>query len=64
MTALLFWTALGVVAWTYVLYPLVLMLRALLFSRPVRVADVTPRVTMIVCAHNEVEAIGPKLLLP
>ena len=61
MTTFLFWAALGIVAYTYVLYPLLLMLRALFYSRPVRLADITPSVTVIVCARNEVEGIGDKL---
>ena len=61
MTALLFWASVGLVAYAYAGYPLLLMLRAYLFPRPVRCADITPRVTLIVCAHNEANDIAAKL---
>jgi glycosyltransferase involved in cell wall biosynthesis len=61
MTLLLFWAALTIVAYTYILFPFLLMARALCMPRPVRSAPITPRVSMIVCAHNEAESIGRKL---
>jgi cellulose synthase/poly-beta-1,6-N-acetylglucosamine synthase-like glycosyltransferase len=61
LTEPLFWIAAGVVVYTYVLYPVLLWLRATLLPRDVRKDDITPSVSMIVCAHNEAESIGRKL---
>ena len=58
---ILFWGALGLVAYTYVGFPLLLAVRARLRPRPWREADVTPPVSLVVCAHNEAAAIGAKL---
>jgi hypothetical protein len=61
MTGLVLWTALGVVAYVYVGYPLVLFLIAQVAARPVRKAPITPSMTMVVAAYNEEEAIAAKL---
>jgi cellulose synthase/poly-beta-1,6-N-acetylglucosamine synthase-like glycosyltransferase len=58
---LLFWSAAGTIAYTYVLFPLVVLLRAALRPRPHETADVTPAVTMVIAAHNEAASIGAKL---
>jgi glycosyltransferase involved in cell wall biosynthesis len=57
----LFWSASGVLAYTYVVFPLVVLLRAALRPRPHRTADVTPSVTMVIAARNEAASIGAKL---
>ena len=56
-----FWASVGLVAYVYVGYPLLLFLVSRIWSRPVRKAPVTPRVTMIIAAYNEEEAIAAKL---
>lgn len=61
MRRALFWSALGVIAYTYVVFPLVVLLRAALRPRPHRSADVTPSVTMVIAARNEAAGIGAKL---
>ena len=57
----LFWASLGALAWTQVGYPLVAALLARLRGRPVRKGDSTPRVTLIVAAHNEETVIERRL---
>ena len=57
----LFWTSLGALAWTQVAYPLVAALLARLRGHPVRKGDATPRVTLIVAAHNEETVIERRL---
>jgi glycosyltransferase involved in cell wall biosynthesis len=57
----LFWWALGVLAYTYIVFPLVVLLRAGLRPRPHGTADVTPSVTMVIAARNEAASIGAKL---
>ncbi len=61
MTVILFWVCIGLLAYTYVGFPLVLALRARLFPRPYQLGDITPRVSLIIAAHNEAATIGTKL---
>jgi cellulose synthase/poly-beta-1,6-N-acetylglucosamine synthase-like glycosyltransferase len=50
----LFWASLGALAWTQAGYPLVAAALASLRGRPVRKGrDFTPRVSVVVAAHNE-----------
>ena len=60
MTEILFWTALGLIVYAYAGFPLLLALRSL-FGRPVAKADVTPAVSLVICAYNEAESIAEKL---
>jgi cellulose synthase/poly-beta-1,6-N-acetylglucosamine synthase-like glycosyltransferase len=57
----LFWTSLGALLWTQVAYPLVAAALARLRGRPVRKGDFTPRVTVIIAAHNEETVIQRRL---
>ena len=61
MRRTLFWLGAGVLAYTYVLFPLLVLLRAALRPRPHRDGDVTPEVTMVIAAHNEEASIGAKI---
>jgi cellulose synthase/poly-beta-1,6-N-acetylglucosamine synthase-like glycosyltransferase len=58
---LLFWSAAGTLTYTYVLFPLLVIVRRALRPRPHRRAEITPSVTMIIAAHNEAASIGGKL---
>jgi len=51
----------GLVGYTYVLFPGLVLLRARLRSRPHLSAPITPRVSVIVAARNEAQSIGAKL---
>jgi glycosyltransferase involved in cell wall biosynthesis len=57
----LFWSAIATLLSTYLLFPLVVLLRALLRSRPHLSDDITPPLTMIIAAHNEATSIRAKL---
>lgn len=58
----LFWFTLGVIAYTYAGYPLVIWLLARLIPRPVRTADdYLPTVTVLVAAYNEADCIATKI---
>ena len=61
MRRALFWSAVGALAWTYLLFPLVVLLRAALRPRPYRTANVTPSVTIVIAARNEAAGIAAKL---
>ncbi len=58
---ILFWFASALVAWTYIGFPAVAVLRARWRPRPVRAADVTPAVTVVLAAHDEAAAIGERV---
>jgi cellulose synthase/poly-beta-1,6-N-acetylglucosamine synthase-like glycosyltransferase len=56
-----FWLGAGALTFTYVLFPLLLLLRAAFRPRPHRVDDITPDVALVIAAHNEAATIGAKL---
>jgi glycosyltransferase involved in cell wall biosynthesis len=58
---LLFWSATGLLVYTYLLFPLAVILRAVLRPRPHRSDEITPAVTLVISAHNEAADIGGKL---
>ena len=57
----LFWGSIGLILYTYLLFPLLTLLRGKVRPQPYRSADITPPVSMIIAAYNEAESIGPKL---
>ncbi|MEX1171248.1 MAG: glycosyltransferase family 2 protein, partial [Chloroflexota bacterium] len=61
MTRILFWLATGLVGWTYVAFPALVLVRARLRPRPVVAGDLTPRVSVVLAAHDEASAIGPRI---
>jgi len=61
MRVSLFWSALVVILYTYLIFPVVVFLRGILLKRSYQTAEITPRVSMIIAAYNEVRAIGAKL---
>jgi cellulose synthase/poly-beta-1,6-N-acetylglucosamine synthase-like glycosyltransferase len=59
---LLFWTALGVLGYIYVGYPLIVRLLAKVMGRPVRrCASFCPTVTVVISAYNEEKSIRAKI---
>ena len=58
---LLFWGSAVMIAYVYLLFPALLLLRGRLVRRPYLSADVTPPITVIIAARDEVQAIGAKL---
>jgi cellulose synthase/poly-beta-1,6-N-acetylglucosamine synthase-like glycosyltransferase len=61
MTRLLFWASAAAIAYSYVLFPAIVLLRGALRPRPHRSGDATPRVSVLVAAYNEAPTIGRKL---
>ncbi|MCB0276492.1 MAG: glycosyltransferase family 2 protein, partial [Calditrichaeota bacterium] len=62
MAEILFWSALGLLMYIYVLYPLLLWMGNRFFSRKVTPdSDFLPGVSLIVAAYNEEAVIGKKL---
>lgn len=57
----LFWLSLGLIVYTYVGFPGILILRGILFRRMPERAAVTPTISLVIVAHNEVHTIGSKI---
>lgn len=64
---LLFWVLLALAVYPFLLYPVLAFLLSRLRGRPVRKGDETPRVSILIAAHNEAscirETIANKLAL-
>jgi colanic acid/amylovoran biosynthesis glycosyltransferase len=59
--SVVFWVSVALVAYTFVLFPLILWAREKWFRRPVRRAEITPTITLLVVAHNEAEVIRQRI---
>ena len=57
----IFWLCLAVCVYIYFGYPALLWIMSRLRPRPVAAADVYPRATFIICAHNEEGVIAEKI---
>jgi glycosyltransferase involved in cell wall biosynthesis len=57
----LFWGSLGALAWTHAGYPLAMGVLARVRPRPVRKAEQTPSVALVVSAHNEEAVIRRRI---
>lgn len=58
---IIFWLMVALIAYTYVGFPLLLLLRGWLWRRPYATSDATPKISMIIAAYNEEDVIGEKL---
>jgi len=58
---ILFWSAAGLIVFTYLAFPLLVLLRGRAMGRPPAAADITPRISLIIVAHNEAHSIGEKI---
>ena len=56
-----FWASLGGLAWTHVGYPIAMGVLARTRPRPVRKAELTPSVALVVSAHNEEAVIRRRI---
>jgi cellulose synthase/poly-beta-1,6-N-acetylglucosamine synthase-like glycosyltransferase len=61
MSLILFWGAVILIVYTYILFPALVFLRGLVRRRPYKSAEITPRVSLIIAAYNEANSIGAKL---
>lgn len=61
MSLALFWGAIALIGYTYLLFPVVVFLRGHLVRRPYQVAEITPTLSMIIAAYNEAGGIAAKL---
>jgi cellulose synthase/poly-beta-1,6-N-acetylglucosamine synthase-like glycosyltransferase len=58
---ILFWGAVALLLYTYVLFPLIVFVRGILLRQPYQTADITPNVSVVIAAYNEQADIGAKL---
>ena len=61
MVETIFWFTIFLVVYTYFIYPVVLMILNLFFSKPVDKEDITPSVSLIISAYNEEKNIRKKI---
>jgi cellulose synthase/poly-beta-1,6-N-acetylglucosamine synthase-like glycosyltransferase len=61
MTLFLFWTSIFLIVYIFILFPALVLLRGLLVRRPYRIADITPKLSMVIAAYNEAGTIRAKL---
>lgn len=61
LSIVMFWSALGVIFYAYLGYPLLLALLTLFVRRPVEKAGIEPAVTLLITAYNEARDIEAKL---
>ncbi len=58
---LVIWGSLTALVYTFVGYPLLMAVWARVRPNPVRSGPITPRVTLLICAHNEEDVLERKL---
>ena len=56
-----FWSSLSFIVFAYAGYPILLYIRARYWPRPVRRANITPTVTIVLAVHNEEQNLPVKL---
>ena len=61
MAEYVFWVALALVAYAYLGYPMLIVILARLWPRPVRAAPITPSVTVLITAHGEGATIAGRI---
>ena len=61
MRSRLFWASAGLVIYTYLAFPAIVLLRAMLRPTPYRSGDITPSVSLVIAAYNERRGIGAKI---
>lgn len=57
----LFWLSIALILYTYVLFPILLVIRGTLQAKEHRQEAITPRVSLIIAAYNEAESIEAKI---
>ena len=61
MSVAIFWISIGLVAYTYIGFPLLVLLRSRLIPRAYRPGNIEPSVSVIIAAYNEANCIGRKI---
>jgi cellulose synthase/poly-beta-1,6-N-acetylglucosamine synthase-like glycosyltransferase len=58
---ILFWVSVAIIIYTYLLFPMVVILRGLMLKKNFKSSDITPRISLIVAAYNEEESIEGRI---
>lgn len=63
MTLFLFWGSIAFIVYTYLIFPVLVFFRGLIWNQPFKSAEINPlpSVSLIIAAYNEEKAIGEKL---
>jgi len=61
MVKTIFWLSIGIITYTYIGYPVVLVIISLFRIRPVTKKDIKPYVSLVISLHNEEKVISKKL---
>jgi cellulose synthase/poly-beta-1,6-N-acetylglucosamine synthase-like glycosyltransferase len=61
ISLILFWGALILIIYGYLIFPLLVWLYGLIWYRPYKSAEITPRISIIIAAHNEAGSIAARL---
>ncbi|MBI5742135.1 MAG: glycosyltransferase family 2 protein [Nitrospirae bacterium] len=56
-----YWSAVAIILYVYMGYPLILKLLSGYFHKPVHKREIEPEVTLLICAYNEEEVIEEKV---
>jgi cellulose synthase/poly-beta-1,6-N-acetylglucosamine synthase-like glycosyltransferase len=57
----IFWAGIGLIVYTYAVFPLLILIRGRLLERPVVKSDHTPSLSVIIAAYNEEVHIGNRI---
>ena len=61
LALILFWLSVFIIFYTYIGFILVLIIRAKLFPNPFKADDITPSVSVIIAAYNEIQHIENRI---
>jgi len=61
MSLILFWSAVLLIVYIFLLFPALTILRGLLFYKPFQQADITPNVSIVIAAYNEEKNIRARI---
>jgi len=61
MTLIFFWIVLGVIVYTLIGFPALLLARAYFRPRPYHCDDITPAISVLIAAHNEATCIEARI---
>ena len=61
MSLIIFWSSIALIAYSFILFPILVYLYGNLKPRPFQSADHTPNVSMVIAAHNEARNIRQRI---
>ena len=61
MILILFWISVVLIIYAYFIFPVLVILRGFLWPQPFKSDEITPPVSVIIAAFNELRSIGDKI---